>query len=555
MPADTTYRKIADCSHQSTVTVVTGGMGRVICEACGDVTIKSESMISGDLDRSKFSRDADSTEGHHRSEAILGLGVLAASAFYRPFVFWSDNAWDLSSPIKPLVYGLVVFLLGLGAYAMVGRRVGRPLSTAVAVGLVLLVLVHWNRLRLIHPVLWIGIAAASGMGLNRLNYKINRAVAVMAIAVLGLSPIIQLVTSHVRASESYPIVKLAPRTPVEATGLVEDVLLVVVDSYPALAIADRRFEHDASALRSTLTDQGYEVAQLAWAQHTFTGLAIPSILELKPVVDAGPTDFWGNRLSTYELLRGNNLVAFSLRSAGYEYFHIESGWDASACGNVDVCLRAPWLDEITWNLLVPSVLGGWLVSTYGSFSVPATLAATESLLDLEDRFDNGRQDYVFAHLLLPHAPFVVNSECEVIDQEPQDFESESGSGIESGVYRSQLLCVDGLIQSISGIAGTRTAVMITADHGSASGGQVGSPPETWTDADIAERFGILLAYRLPGECPSPEAATNIAVMRAIMVCAVDMELPENNGRYLIGAVDPEWVDSDRMDAIQESLGE
>ncbi len=43
-------------------------------------------------------------------------------------------------------------------------------------------------------------------------------------------------------------------------------------------------------------------------------------------------------------------------------------------------------------------------------------------------------------------------------------------------------------------------------------------------------------------------------MRAIMLCAVDMELPENNGRYLIGAADPEWVDSDRMHAIQESLG-
>ena len=496
-------------------------------------------------------------EGHRRSESILAFGVLLSSAFYRPLVFWSDNAWDLSSPIKPLIYGLGVFLLGLGAYVLLVRWVGRAIGTSVGVGLVLLVLVHWNRLSLIHPVLWIGMAAAAGIGLSRLSHKINRAIAFIAIAVLGLSPIIQLVTSHIRASESYPIVELAPRTPVEATGMIEDVLLIVVDSYPALAIADQRFEHDTSALRSTLTDQGYEVAEVAWSQHTFTGLAIPSILELKPVVDAGPTDPWGNRLSTYELLRGDNLVAFSLRSAGYEYVHIESGWDASACGNVDVCLRSQWLDEIAWNLLVPSVLGRWLVSNYGSYSAPATFAATESLLGLEDRFDNGKRDYVFAHLLLPHAPLVVNSECEIIDQldsKPQDFNAESASDLGPPAYRSQMICVDSLIQSVSDIAGTGTAVMITADHGSTSGGQVGSPPETWTDADIAERFGIFLAYRLPEGCPSFEAFTNIAVMRAIMVCAVDMELPENNGRYLIGAVDPEWVDSDRMDTIQESLG-
>lgn len=153
---------------------------------------------------------------------------------------------------------------------------------------------------------------------------------------------------------------------------------------------------------------------------------------------------------------------------------------------------------------------------------------------------------------------MVNSECEVIDQldsEPQDFESESGSGLGPAAYRSQLLCVDALIQSISDIVGTRTAEMITADHGSASGGQVGSPPKTWTDADIAERFGIFLAYRLPEGCSSPDTDTNIAVMRAIRVCAVDIELPENNGKYLIGAADPEWADSDRMDAIQESLSQ
>jgi len=343
-------------------------------------------------------------EGRRRSELFLGLAVLTASAFYRPLIFWSDNAWDLSSPVKPLMYGLVVLLLGLGAYAILVRLFGRPIATAMTVASVLLVLVHWNRLSLIHPLLWIGFATVAAIGLSRLNYEINRAVAVITIVVLGLSPVVQLVTSHIRYSASYPIVELAPRTPAKATGMVEDVLLVVVDSYPALAIADQRFGHDASALRLTLADRGYEVAEVGWSQLTFTALVIPSILELKPVADAGPTGSWGNRLSTYQLMRGDNLVAFSLRSAGYEYVHVESGWDAGTCGNVDVCLRTQWLDEITWNLLKPSVLGRRLASIYGNYSVPATLATTENLLDLADLFDNGQRDYVFAHLCFSPTP-------------------------------------------------------------------------------------------------------------------------------------------------------
>ncbi len=58
----TRVRKTAVCSHQSTMTVVSAGMARVVCEDCGDVHIRYESMISGDFDRSKFSRDADSVD-------------------------------------------------------------------------------------------------------------------------------------------------------------------------------------------------------------------------------------------------------------------------------------------------------------------------------------------------------------------------------------------------------------------------------------------------------------------------------------------------------------
>lgn len=59
---DMTYRKKTDCSHQNTVTVVTGGLERVICEDCGDVTVRDEVVVSKDIDRSMFLRKADTVE-------------------------------------------------------------------------------------------------------------------------------------------------------------------------------------------------------------------------------------------------------------------------------------------------------------------------------------------------------------------------------------------------------------------------------------------------------------------------------------------------------------
>ena len=59
---DMTERYKADCSHQNTVNGATGGSERVLCEDCGDVIVRDESMIPRDIDRSMFSRDADSAD-------------------------------------------------------------------------------------------------------------------------------------------------------------------------------------------------------------------------------------------------------------------------------------------------------------------------------------------------------------------------------------------------------------------------------------------------------------------------------------------------------------
>ncbi|MFZ0013143.1 MAG: hypothetical protein WAL25_03415 [Acidimicrobiia bacterium] len=54
-----THPRWGECEHAQTVTVISDGLERVICETCGQVTLRYESMISGDIQRSQFSRLAD----------------------------------------------------------------------------------------------------------------------------------------------------------------------------------------------------------------------------------------------------------------------------------------------------------------------------------------------------------------------------------------------------------------------------------------------------------------------------------------------------------------
>ncbi len=53
------YRRVAACTHEHSVSVISEGLEREICESCGNVTIRYESVIEGSVRRGAFSRKAD----------------------------------------------------------------------------------------------------------------------------------------------------------------------------------------------------------------------------------------------------------------------------------------------------------------------------------------------------------------------------------------------------------------------------------------------------------------------------------------------------------------
>jgi hypothetical protein len=493
------------------------------------------------------------------SRWLLPAALVLAASFYRPMIFWAQNAWDLSSPNKILAVGAVVGVLGLLVLWLLARLGIERRAAALGVATGILILTEWEKadnvpvfLKILVPVVvaWIG---------HRLSRsKLLEVVAVVAVAVFGVAPLVQLVMAHIDQAQPYPLKELAGAGLAEPTGLVEDVVVVIVDSYPSLYVAREWQGHDTVFLEHELSDLGFEIPDAAWSQLTFTALSVPSILELQPVVTEGPIEPWGNVSSANQIIRGDNLVANTLQNAGFSYTHIESGADPLACGGlVDSCAESTWVDEPVWELLRTTVVARWMEEHLGLYTVAGTLNAADNLVQVgDDLIGNGEHDYVFAHFFLPHIPVVVDAECAVLDTGPL-FEPSSDTGRSDTVFldafSEQLKCADDLVTRIAGIAGPSTAILITADHGTGFGGQVGRDGRTWTDADIAERLGIMLAYHLPAGCEPPVDIINVDVMRAIMDCAVEMELPARNPEIFLGADNPVEVPPDRMASIRAQV--
>lgn len=479
------------------------------------------------------------------SDSSLGIWAVVSACFYLPLTFWATNAWEIGSPWSILAYGASLSIVGVGLFLLLRRLTDRALPTALAIAITLMVLMSWTKLPIGHPLLLIALVAVAIGIIFRLGHSMQRGIAVGVILFFGVASVGQVAIQHYFNSTALPTVPLAERTDANPTDIVEDVLVVVVDSYPSPAWAYQRYDHDTTSLVATLDRAGFTTPEVAWSQHANTSLSVSAMMELGPVVDTQADVDWGNSRNLHHIIGGESLVASALRSAGFHYTHIDSGWHLGSCSDVDSCIAPSWINETTWNMLESSIIGGLLLDRYGSWLVPSTLAAHQHLLDLEDLFRNGRHDYVYAHLMLPHEPYVVDTNCDVRPRGDQTRDKEA--------MNAQFACADSLIADIAPLIDDDTAVLITGDHGAKTRGQLTTPPDEWTELDIVDAFAVLSSYRMPESCREPEANVNTLVVTAIVECATDFEASEDEGSSLIGRFPHRWVTVNERARIEQRL--
>jgi hypothetical protein len=452
--------------------------------------------------------------------------------------------------VKPLSLAIIFLIAGLAVVTVLGALGVEPLPAGLAVGGLLTLAMTWRLFDTGAAATLALMIVAVAWGTQRAGRNsLARGLAFGMVAVFGVAPVTTLTMRQVQEPAfSTDIGAIVSGTGVP-TDRVEDVVVVIVDSYPSLALARAWFGHDPTDLVSMLESHGFTLPPSAWSQHTFTSLSVSSMLQMARVIEPGSTTEWRDRSSLWRILRGDNRTARSLQSAGFEYTHIESGWDGTSCGPmVDHCIPAPWFDEKAWVLLQPTLLGEWMENRNHVYT--GTMSTAKALEEsLPELVTNGSHDFVFAHFLLPHAPFLVDGDCRL---RADSGRPEDVSGLRA-LAADQMACVDRLLESALSSVDDDTALLLTGDHGSSTGGQIGRDPDDWSDADIAERFGVFMAYALPDSCAKPTIPDPAVTMAAILACALEGRFDTPSPRYLIGMDGPVAVDPERMARIQAEV--
>jgi hypothetical protein len=327
--------------------------------------------------------------------------------------------------------------------------------------------------------------------------------------------------------------------PYSGNGYRPDIYLVVLDAYPGIQTLSGYPAWDGAIVRN-LEDRGFNVAP-AWSGYAMTALSLPGLLDASYPVQSidGVQSVSGSskKLITY----GQAALFGYLKQAEYEMTMLEPTFGEYSCGPaIHRCVSSPFLDDLLFHSLKQSFLGPVLERQFGSAWIHGAFRSVDWLEDnARGIAENARQDFVFAHLVVPHPPFLLSESCDVeyrseFDEIAVDLMHDP-PGLRTA-HLAQMACADRMMLRIADAVPSDAIVLFTADHGSAFSRQFASDPPSWSVPAIRERLSTFFAMRGPEACQPAEPIVVQNLLRGVMRCMGSDGLPDLEPRMFLSNV-------------------
>ncbi len=451
--------------------------------------------------------------------ASVPVHPLLAAAY--PVVFLFATNADEQVTLQPLWIPLLVAMAGAAAVTGLLWLLVRDLRRAALLATVLVIGFFgyghlWLTVSGVIAVQWpvvlgwlglIGIGLFAAWHAGRFTIPVTQALNVIGVLalVLNASPLIGVTAARGANADSnaeLTAIELAPDP--EA---LPDVYYIVPDRYAGSTALLETYGYDNEPFLAALEERGFSVARHAHANYIKTPLSLGSSLNLE-MVDAAELEAEaedGSDRGPIHRVLGEHLQApMALKELGYAYVQIANWWEPTATNvDADRVFRYEGQDEFSSTLVQTTLLRAafqlesapedpydWDVMRKNTHYQLDTLDAVTELPGPK---------YVFAHLTIPHPPWLIDADGSPMGRSQVAAQGDIDSYVRYLRYANERLL--GTIDAI--IARSPDAVIILqSDEGP-------FPAEyedeghrfQWRDAtpeQLEEKFGILMAMRVPG---------------------------------------------------------
>jgi hypothetical protein len=437
---------------------------------------------------------------HNAGEMDLSAGLRSLlGSLFLTLIIYVLTLLLLSKPEKAALLTSLVLLLFYSyghinlisrSWELLGGSIGRH-RVLVPVYLLLLILVGWLILRTRRDL------STSTRFLNA-----------FAIILL-LMPAYQLISGQVQQLRALGQVDhQTPGLSIPAGQTPPDVYYILLDGYPRGDFINQHLDSSNLAFLEGLEQRGFFVAHCSQSNYSDTRFSLASTLNMT-YLDGGEGKpeviHPGSVLD--EMIRSGEVQA-NFSNLGYTIITFESGykwlrWELSdqhlrplpvlESGLARYGLNAferLFLDTTAAKLLldIPVVLQSEQLA--GFIDNPRAAHRQRVLFSLEQLEEipgsNSNPIFVYAHIIFPHPPFVMDAQGTALDNAPAD---------ELSAYADQITYLDqhvlAIVDSILEKSETTPVIILQGDHGA-------TIAYDEHGIDPALRLGILNAYYLPG---------------------------------------------------------
>jgi len=288
-------------------------------------------------------------------------------------------------------------------------------------------------------------------------------------------------------------------------GNFPDIYYIILDAYAASSTLKEIYDYDNGEFNEYLTAKGFYVATKSRSNYMWTTLSIPSSLNMNYInyssdttgIDPGSTmimqDMWQN-----------NEVSQVLKSRGYRCIYISdhSYIDIMRGLGYDVRRQPRKFFGMTLSpftiKLIETTAGYYFLAPQLKTSLRDSILYTFNML--KNVPDIKEPTFVFAHIGIPHAPFIFDRNGNPSKQDVLSMQNEQMWQNKQG-YIDQLIFVnkkvEALIDNILSKSDTAPVIILQADHGPNSENSSRTLFPELTDMMINERFNIFNVYYLP----------------------------------------------------------
>jgi hypothetical protein len=494
-----------------------------------------------------------------RRHAFVGLGL--AFAISLPLLAYVEQDVTVAYPselwLLVAIYALVS-LIFLGLYSLVLKK---SWSRLLATGLSIFALMeHFPRLLKLLAFILKKYSSTEQAVLATLFTLVIVGVVVKILELLSNKflkdanapfPLVAFVCASFFIFNSYQVVgyllshyKTTTYTPTDTAQSVtlsktsnRDIYYLVLDRYASNDSLKTNFQYDNTAFLDFLKSEGFTIRDSAYSNYQSTAPSIASTVRMGYHTDLA-TDLGGTNVFTsipYQTIIKNSPVSKLLKKEGYDIYNYGNWWNVTRTGYQSTNVLADFeltlfghswiLSEIQSNTLKHTFMQGVFQNgivihnhtlvklTFGQHR-EVFLDQARAVADLSQQSHTAPR-FVFAHLLMPHPPYVFTSTGDFPSYDIQDNDNDVPRSVK---YVNQLeygnTVFRAMLSSILKNSSTPPIIIIQADEGPWPVQEV-KDWRTVSDDILQLKTETLAAYYLPDADDSSAITSNVNVFRYV----------------------------------------